>query len=363
MNKIVDFQDRSTIGQQAAAWLIRLDGDGKLSSEEQRALEAWLRRNPAHGRELRRLAKLWDNMNILTELAVPLVEDGGAARRPGHIRFSRKALTAIAACLVAGIAVSILLIKHNDSDWRTNGLYATAVGQQRSVDLEDGSTMTLNTDTQVRVEFGSEYRDIELLQGEAHFVVATNPVHPFRVSAGRGRIRAVGTTFSVYLRTDSVEVAVTEGSVAVEAVNSNHRLTSSSGKSVLSASYSTPRELGFVQSGEVATIQGTRNDSLEQIKLLRNTGAADEAELSRRLSWTEGVLYFSGEPLADVVREISRYTKTQIEFADAETGAIRIGGRFPVGETETMLDALEETFGLRVEYLADDRVIISTKTQ
>ena len=89
-------------------------------------------------------------------------------------------------------------------------------------------------------------------------------------------------------------------------------------------------------------------------------GRIEPPEMLRRLSWTEGVLLFSGEALEDVVDEISRYTMAQIEFADPEVGAIRIGGRFPVGETETMFETLENAFGLRVTYLSEDHVVVST---
>src|SRR5690606_604872 len=136
MTNVVDFQQRSTIHQQAAEWLIRLDGDDPLTSEEREQLRLWLAASPAHREQLRRLAELWSNMNVLTELAVPL--DRGAFRL-AKVRFWRKHGRVLAKAAVIVVAVTALLwILHDDeSIFDSNGLYATAVGQQRTLSLAD----------------------------------------------------------------------------------------------------------------------------------------------------------------------------------------------------------------------------------
>ncbi len=71
------------------------------------------------------------------------------------------------------------------------------------------------------MDYDEGFRDVHLLQGEAHFSVAHDKNLPFRVFAGAGQIRAVGTAFTVYLKNDSVDVTVTEGSVALAAISSD----------------------------------------------------------------------------------------------------------------------------------------------
>jgi len=68
---------------------------------------------------------------------------------------------------------------------------------------------------------------------------------------------------------------------------------------------------------------------------------------------------FSGDRLEDVVKEVSRYTTVSIEIPDPAIRSMRIGGRFPVGETEVMLAALEANFNLRVTRLGYNRVVLS----
>ncbi len=89
---IVEFPDRKAIEDEAGAWLIRLDGDSTPSAEELTLLREWLERSPVHREQLASFAKFWGEMNVLTELAVPL----------GHPEDHRKKST----CLRATTAVS-----------------------------------------------------------------------------------------------------------------------------------------------------------------------------------------------------------------------------------------------------------------
>ena len=74
---IVEFPDRRDIEEEAAAWLIRLDAEQPPSNDELVSLREWLDRSPVHREELGGLATLWDKMNALTELAVPLGKPHG----------------------------------------------------------------------------------------------------------------------------------------------------------------------------------------------------------------------------------------------------------------------------------------------
>ena len=81
--------------------------------------------------------------------------------------------------------------------------------------------------------------------------------------------------------------------------------------------------------------------------------------MARRLSWRKGLLIFAGEPLEEVVAEISRYTTVSIEITDPTVRTIKIGGQFRVGEIDAMFDVLEENFGLRVTRLSYNHIQLS----
>jgi len=359
MGTVVGFPDRSEVAKEAAAWLIRLDGDDPPTHEELVALGEWLNRSSVHREELESIAALWDRMNILTELAVPL---GQASRAEGRSKdvgplaverpFWRKPtllLASIAAC-AALVVTFVARVPRVDPLLETNGLYATAVGQQDTRALADGSQVILNTNSQIKVEYGDSFRRVYLLQGEALFTVAKNAERPFRVYAGNGVIEAVGTAFSVYLKGAEVDVAVEEGRVALAAIRSSED----------ASRQEVTRSLGLLSAGQVATLRTAANDPdaggavvLDEVELIT------PQQFAQRLAWRDGVLMFSGETLEDVVKELSRYTTVSIEIPDEAIRSMRVGGRFPIGETESMLAALETNFNLRVIRLTHNRVVLA----
>ncbi len=370
--KIVEFPDRKAIEEEAAEWLIKLDGDRAPSAKELESLREWLARSPVHREQLDSLAELWGKMNVLTELAVPLTQAEGSEKRSliasfRHAipRFARAGFMTAAFILVVGITATFW--SRGDQFLSSNGLYATAIGQQYSTTLADGSVVMLNTNSQFKVDYDNAYRNIRLLQGEAHFTVAKNAARPFRVYAGNGRVQAVGTAFSVYLKENTVDVTVTEGEVVLASFNrlSTDRLPQqgvpagtdqSSGSNAIDHIGAVDL-LGTIKAGESATIRSALDSGA--VSTINAIETVEPQEMAKRLSWREGVLTFTGDALEVVVEEISRYTTVSIEFSDPDVRAIRIGGRFPIGETDAMFAALEANFGLRVTRLSHDRVMVS----
>lgn len=366
---IVEFPDRKAISEEAAAWLIKLDGDRAPSAEELASLREWLSRSPVHREQLRSFAEFWGKMNVLTELSVSL----GHAERRSSRRFASRSRLALPLFARASLAAAVIVIGIATTFWlrpdplSSNDFYATAVGQQRSMTLADGSLVILNTNTQIKVDYNNEYRNIRLLQGEAHFTVAKNPLRPFRVYAGNGMVQAVGTAFSVYLRDDSVDVTVTEGKVVLVSVGqANVDLLPQPGRlpggdqssgSIAMFDDGLIEALGTIKAGESATFQNAVDADVARI--IDAIETIEAPEMAKRLSWREGILTFAGDPLSVVVDEISRYTTVSIEISDPVVRATRIGGRFPIGETDAMFDALEANFGLRVTRLSHDRVLLS----
>src|SRR5690606_18639485 len=176
-------------------------------------------RSPAHRNELRKLAALWRKMNVLTELAVPIGKDSSHKKSTLKKTLCRPHLNyRVAGAVLLLVVISLVSLNlWEQFDARmlksTNGVYITQVGEQRSVSLSDGSAILLNTNTQVRVDYRPDSRDVRLLQGEAEFTVAKDVERPFRVYAGNERVQAVGTAFTVYIQDNKIDVTVTEGQV------------------------------------------------------------------------------------------------------------------------------------------------------
>lgn len=374
---IVEFPDRGALQSEAAMWLIRLDGDDEPTEEMLASLREWLARSPAHREELCSLAATWSSMNVLTELAVPLgrVEPRRKAFSPMRAVRSLFAHAAARAALASVLLFSILysavvLWPQPAPHLASNDVYTTRVGEQKNVTLADGSVILLNTNSEVIVDYSREFRDLRLTRGEVEFTVAKNPDVPFRVYAGNERVQALGTAFTVYMQDEKIAVTVTEGQVALATLDQSGAargpapaLTSALGtlnSAVSSANANIYVEtLSSLRAGQSASMNAVINAAASQLSAIETIEVITEQDLERRLSWREGLLVFAGEPLEDVVREISRYTTLAIEIGDPQVRAIKIGGQFPVGETDALFDTLEDNFGLRVTRLGQGRVLLS----
>ena len=332
----------TSINQQACAWIAKLHGEP--SAKDLQNFRAWMAQSPAHKTEVRQLAKLWGELDVLTELAVvqePLSTQSTSARLfdkvAALIKFSnwnRPLAAMVTATLVAVLALPIII----DINKTT---YSTDIGEQELITLRDGSTVLLNTNSSIRVDYSLETRNISLLSGQAHFEVTKDNSRPFNVYAGKGLVRAVGTAFSVYLQPDIIEVTVTEGTIELSAVAPAPAPTNQP-ETEPTAPSKTITKLSLVTAGQNATMDQDTS-SIDSIEVI------DAPEIVQKLAWHQGLLRFSGDPLEDVVAEISRYTDLSIVILDPEIRDLRIGGFFKVGETEKMFQALETSFGVRVE--------------
>ena len=344
MTNIVNFPDRAAVEEEAAVWLVRLDGGG-LPEEQRPQLRAWLAADPTHPEALRRMAVLWgqlDSLRVLAEL-FPREETAlGAGRRVsspfGWLREHGLGVVitgAVTASLVLALVFSLTGTpeRHPAGDQPVELVYQTEIGKQSTALLEDGSTMTLNTQSLARVRFGGGERAVHLEKGEAHFAVAKNPQMPFVVYAGNGKVRAVGTAFSVRLdeRSEKVDVVVTEGTVQVVA-GLNDRSTQAS----------------VASAGSMKTITLTERGIAHYQEAIDNYTYAAPREIAHKLAWKSGKWIFEGETLGDVIAEANRYTSDTIEIDDPDIAKLRVGGYFRVGEVESLLSALEAGFDIVV---------------
>lgn len=378
MDKVYNFPNRIVVEEEASVWLVRLDSDKPLSEQEFASLKEWIRRSPLHRDELMSLADFWQDQSLVA-LPISIEELCYGANLKPQKRFvnlwqtSKLKITAVSLATSFGLLLILgyfsFLSEDVDIKHLHNNLYATAVGQQNTIVLSDGSIVDLNTNTQIKVDFSNSYRAIYILQGEAHFDVVKDAGKPFLVYAGLGRVRAIGTAFTVrYHPNTDVEVTVSEGVVGLGVLNnsstgkefsdlqSQHREKSSISKYYVSIPVD---ELGTLEKGQTTKILVAKSVSNKNVEpKLDNIKHIAQGEMKREASWRSGVLVFSGNSLEEVVHEISRYTTLSIHIVDPELKKIRIGGSFDVNNTDALFDALEANFGVQINRLDYNRVEI-----
>ena len=332
-----------SVNREACAWIAKLH-DAELSPQDRAALREWMQKSPRHRAELRRMARRWGELNVLTELAVPVETPG--LRNIAHFSplqgLGRKAAAGFITGAALLVAVLWQQLSLSDREVPSSSIYATAIGEQRLVTLPDSSTALLNTNSQLTADYTAGFRNVHLIRGEAYFDVTPNSNRPFRVFADNRVVRAVGTAFSVRIKDRIIDVTVTEGSVQINTV----RVTVDS------------RSPTIDEAGTPAVVSAGQSAIFDEV--LESIETIGHSEISRKLAWQEGLLRFSGEPLDEVVEEVSRYTPLSIVIVDSELRDLRIGGLFEVGETDRMFEALERSFGVHVEYIDKNLVHLST---
>jgi transmembrane sensor len=319
---------------------MRVDRD--RGPEVSRALAAWLGAHPRHRAAFLRISTAWRRADALRRLANPheeadldllaperppamesITEPAGSEALAPVIPIRPRASTRRWMLRVAAAAAFIATFGIGMSVWVTHSAqatqtYVTAVGEFHRISLPDGSAVSLNTDTKIRVAYSGSERSVELLQGEAQFEVAHEADRPFVVTANGSHVSVVGTAFVVRKRSaTSLDVLVSEGRVAID----------SAPTTLVSAD-----QMALIRDGRVTT------RSIDDI--------------TRRVAWMEGMLIFNGETLSEAVAEFNRYNRRKLVITDAEIASKTIGGAFKATNPERFATALEKMF--RIEARVQD---------
>jgi len=340
---IVNFPDHGTIEAEAALWVIRLEND-KMSAESHAEFQAWQRLSPYHREALSRLTTLWSDFDILENLASQfrendIFEESVKTSRTRAIPWRGMGSIAAGAIVMFGAAFWYSKNHHPAakpvSTFATAAPqhYETAVGVQKAVNLPDGSKVLINTDTSLDVAFSASRRDVYLRRGEAFFDIVHDAKRPFTVVANKRLIRDIGTAFAVHLMDHVVEVAVAKGSV--ELARSNN------------ASGPSEKKLGVFGAGTSIAFD-EKIERSEQIS---------QEDMSRRLSWREGVLDYDGEPLSKVLADFTRYSGVDFELRDESLKQFPVGGHFEISKLDRVFLALTN-FGLRAKWLDARHVML-----
>lgn len=301
------------------AWFARLS---RCSTTTQALGEfrAW-KRDPSHRVAYGRVEELWRRAG---DPDIAALCRQALDRRPGRSapggrerRLGISLSLAIAATLVLTLLVSFGSLP---------AVYASGVGEQRSVRLADGSVLRLDTDSRAVVAFGERFRDVRLTRGQALLEVAHDPRRPFRVHANGAVVRALGTVFDVRLSGRDVGVVLLRGAVLV---------TSPKGDRVM-----------FRPGEGVRAVAG-------------GLGRPGPVDPQRAVSWTEGRQIFERTPLASAVAEVNRYARDRVELKVPDLAATPVSGVFNTGDASAFAAAVVAEFALQATRRRDGDIVLT----
>lgn len=323
--------DLDAVAQQWFARLLAPDcGDAQRA-----AFERWRAADPAHDAAYRNVEDVWQRSAGLGEdpaIAAALQEALRPARPRRFGSAGRPALAAAASLTFLAIAVSLWVLRPAEVPVQR---YVTALGEQRTVVLEDGSRMVLDTDTAVLARFARRERSLTLQRGQADFAVRPDARRPFVVHAAGASVTATGTRFQVRVDEGGGSVALLEGEVVVAARPG----TSAQRASIVLA----PNER--IEIGADGALAGKHVLPGDQLAVIQ--------------SWTEGNLVVNAWSLEALVAEMNRYSDTKLRLGDPALRDIPISGVFKAGDQQSFALALEYGWSIRAEQRANGEIVLS----
>lgn len=352
-----------SVAGQAAAWIVALSADDAVDRACARAgFDAWKRADPQHAAAAARLEGL---LGVLptqparAALRAAIAPAGGAGSGIGadgiasnpkadhappvpqgrHARQSRQVRQVLRISAALAIALPALAAAWlGMQGYGPQALLAdlrSGAGEWRRTTLADGSAVTLNSGSAVRLHFDAGQRTVELLQGEILVDVARDPARPFVVRTAEGSIRALGTRFTVRR---------TNGSGGTELTMLE------SGTAVLSAGQIAA---GNSDAQQVTAGQRVRiGHSAVGTATAIDPGSVDDA-------WKNHQLVVRNRPLAEVLDELARHRPGMIRYNREQIAAINVSAVLPLDDTGRALHLLLNSFpALRVRTVTPYLVLV-----
>lgn len=313
--------------EEAAAWYAKLSS-GRVSNADLNEFFDW-RSDTLNDAAYTRIEGLTTTARALSgdPRLQALAEQAVRRPKPSHRRKLPPLvlLTGLAALATATLIGALMLVQP------FGRAYSTTVGERRAIALEDGSTVELNTDSQVRVRLDKDTRRLELVKGQALFAVAHDAGRPFIVTAGDTSVRAIGTRFEVYKTGGEVRVVLAEGKVRVSKADANIAPV-------------------FLTAGERADVRP------------RAPIRAAAVDVGAAIGWTEGRLTFQDAPLAQAVAEVNRYSRRRITLGPGAPAQERVNGVFDLGDTDGFVAGVSTMLDLKSTRRPDGGVELTAET-
>jgi transmembrane sensor len=352
-----DLEPTTSIFEQAAHWWELLNSDS-TSNSDQREFGEWVARSPERVEAFLQTARLvkaaksprvkWpvtstevlirdakaspDTVLPFSAARTTTSVTGRATRRSGN-----RIAWAAAAVLLLGAALTLFMLEKPQE-------FKTALGEQRSVLLADGSRMTLNTASTVEVKIHKSHREVLLVQGEALFEVAHDAARPFVVRAGSAVLKDMGTLFNVDMRLSATTVTVVEGEVGVESA-----MRESSGTTV---------GRGVGDAGGALMLRANER----VVVTPAGVGTPQHGvNVAASVAWTQRQLMFEHRPLSEVAEEFNRYNKDRIEIDSAELKRREVTGVFEAKDPVSFVAFLSSVPGVEIREGANGAHIVTIR--
>ena len=300
----------STPLEVAADWFARRRS-GHMTAHELREMQAWIDADLENDAAFRRVARAWEfAREIASDPEILAIRESARNNHPARIRalkYAGLAFASLASLVVAawfGFPAATLQDLFSKPYVEQ---FHTAIGEIETIKLPDGSLVSLDTNTIMRVRETAGQRSIALLRGQAFFRIAKDAARPFVVSVNGNDVTATGTMFDVRVDPDRFNVTLVEGHVIVGAPGAANE----------------EQRTAMVAGWQLTTWKNGE-------RTLKPVNLTSEAH---QLGWMDGRLTFIATPIGEVAAEMNRYSTKKI-VVEPPVAGIPIDGVFRTGDAD-----------------------------
>lgn len=324
---------------EAAQWWITLSDSIDHSSHDHE-FRKWAEARPENPKAFEMVRKAWNKAGKVGAHPIDSGSIGGAVSSLPDIwqkRMTSQTRRFAIAAVVMFLAVGLITLfsKPNLFTEPNATIYATSIGERRTVNLEDGSVLMIDSNSSVRVNYSEHERNLELEKGQAKFNVAHDTTRPFKVKVQNETIIATGTSFNIEILKDKAVVTLIEGRVVVKGIDRPQGIAS------MISSTADQRKFILEAGHRLVISRNTADFRLSSV----NTESTQ--------SWEQGQMIVDNEPLSEVLDRLNRYLKYPILLESERAGQFRISGIFDTNDEMAFVNALTATAPIVVIY--DDR--------
>jgi ferric-dicitrate binding protein FerR (iron transport regulator) len=289
---------------------------GECTPEEESLVYRWLDENDldeypdVHGewKHNRKLKKGWEQLSRLDEGLSALPAPGSSYASSGRWWIA-------AAMLIILLGSSLVYFNYFRGYEKE---YTTSFGEVRSFRLADGTTVTLNACSVLKIRrgFGTKHRDVQL-QGEACFDIHGQQGKAFTVHTGKLAVTALGTAFNVTAFEDDPQIIVSleNGKVRVDKGNAP---------------------------GVVLTPG-------EEVVYTRKGGRIEKGKFNyrKRFAWKQMIIYFDNANVDEVFAKLERFYGVQFDISQLKSRQWRLTGEYSNPALQEVLESLSFNYDFK----------------
>lgn len=319
MNGQSQQQKQEGVGDEAAGWLLQIDSPDATEADWL-SLELWLAAAPAHRDAFDRVERVQAELVAAApELSRTFEAPGPRRSHRGRAAQARGRIWPAVGLAAAAAALVVFVAVRPDAPAPTQA-FQTAKGENRVLNLADGSEVHLNSGSRLTVRMERDGRFLELAQGEAAFDVAPDAQRPFVIAVGERNVRVVGTEFDVLRHQGLLRVTVREGVVAVQPAQTRSPIEP--------VTLTAGQQFEHRQGAAIATVRAVDPEAA--------------------FAWRQGNLVYRDQPLSEVVEDLNRYLNTPIQ-AVGDAADLRFSGVLRLDSEEAVLRRLQAFLPVKIE--------------